>query len=270
MWSPPTECPRCQTRLVREEGEKVRRCPNDLCPSRGVESLIHFAGRAAMDIEGLGYKTVIALWELGLAQDPGDLYSITREQLLELPLYADKKTDLVLGSVEESKRRGLARVLVGLGIRHVGPPTARVLAGELGSIDAIAGASAEQLMALEGVGPVMAEAIRAWFDSPRNRAIVEKLRNAGVVLTEERTERAGPLVGRTLVLTGALPTLTREQATRLIEQAGGKVASSVSKKTDYVVAGESAGTKLTRAQELGVSILDEEGLRGLLEARAEA
>jgi DNA ligase (NAD+) len=265
VWTPPTECPRCQTRLVREEGEAVRRCPNELCPSRGVESLIHFAGRGAMDIEGLGYKTVIELWQRELARDPGDLYSITREQLLELPLYADKKADLVLASLEGSKSRGLARVLVGLGIRHVGPPTARQLAGELGSIDAIAEAPAEQLTAVEGVGPVMAEAIRAWFDSPRNRRIVEKLRNAGVAMTEERAERTGPLLGKTFVLTGALPGLTREQATKLVEEAGGKVVSSVSKKTDYVVAGEAPGTKLTRAQELGVAVLDEAGLRALLE-----
>jgi DNA ligase (NAD+) len=264
VWTPPTECPRCQTRLVREEGEAVRRCPNDLCPSRGVESLFHFAGRGAMDIEGLGYKTIIELWERELVRDPGDLYTVTRDQLLSLPLYADKKADLVLSSVEGSRNRGLARVLVGLGIRHVGPPTARLLATHFGSIDAIATASAEELTAVEGVGPVMAEGIRGWFDSARNRGIVDKLRAAGVVMTEERVERTGPLLGRTLVLTGTLPTLTREGATKLVESAGGKVASSVSKKTDYVVAGESAGTKLARAQELGVTIVDEAGLRALV------
>ena len=264
VWTPPTECPRCQTRLVRVEGEAVRRCPNELCPSRGVESLFHFAGRGAMDIEGLGYKTIIELWQRELVRDPGDIYSITREQLLSLPLYADKKADLVLASVEGSRTRGLARVLVGLGIRHVGPPTARLLASHFGSVDAIAAATAEELTAVEGVGPVMAEGIRAWFDSERNRSIVEKLRAAGVVMTEERIERTGPLVGKTLVLTGALPTLTREAATRLVEEAGGKVASSVSKKTDYVVAGESAGTKLTRAQELGVAVIDETRLRELI------
>jgi DNA ligase (NAD+) len=264
VWTPPTECPRCQTRLVREEGKAVRLCPNELCPSRGVESLIHFAGRGAMDIEGLGYKTVIELWQRELVRDPGDLYSVIRDQLLELPLYADRKADVVLASIEGSKSRGLARVLVGLGIRHVGPPTARLLAQELGSIDAIAEASTERLTAVEGVGPVMAEAIRAWFDSPRNRDIVEKLRNAGVTMTEQREERTGPLLGKTLVLTGALPTLTRDEATKLVESAGGKVASSVSKKTDYVVAGESPGTKLTRAQDLGVPVLDEDGLRALL------
>ncbi|MGH2690018.1 MAG: NAD-dependent DNA ligase LigA, partial [Actinomycetota bacterium] len=264
VWTPPTECPRCQTRLVRVEGEAVRRCPNDLCPSRGVESLFHFAGRGAMDIEGLGYKTIIELWERELVRDPGDIYSVTRAQLLSLPLYADKKADLVLASVESSRERGLARVLVGLGIRHVGPPTARLLASHFGSVDAIAEATPEELTAVEGVGPVMAEGIRAWFDSERNRGIVEKLRAAGVVMSEERVERTGPLVGKTLVLTGTLPTLTREAATRLVEDAGGKVASSVSKKTDYVVAGENAGTKLTRAHELGVAVVDEARLRELI------
>jgi DNA ligase (NAD+) len=263
VWKPPAVCPRCETPLVREEGEAVRRCPNELCPSRGVESLFHFAGRGAMDIEGLGYKTIIELWQRELVRDPGDIYTVSREQLLELPLYADKKADLVLASVEGSKSRGLARLLVGLGIRHVGPPTARALAAAFGSVDAIAEASVEELTAAEGVGPVMAEAIRGWFASARNRSIVEKLRSAGVKTTEERVERTGPLAGKTFVLTGALPSLSREQATKLIEGAGGKVTSSVSKKTDYVVAGESPGTKLARAQEFGVTVIDEAALRAL-------
>jgi DNA ligase (NAD+) len=264
----PETCPRCGTRLVRPEGEKVWRCPNEACPSRGIESLFHFAGRGAMDIEGLGYKTIIALWERGLVGDVGDVYSITREQLLELPLYADKKADLVLSSIEASKQRGLARVLVGLGIRHVGPPTARLLASEFGSIDAIAEASEERVTALEGVGPTVAGAIREWFSSPRNRAVVEKLKAAGVKLTEERGAGVGPLAGTTFVITGTLPTLSRERATHLIEEAGGKVTSSVSKKAGYLVVGEAPGTKLARAQELGVPQLDEAGLLELLERGA--
>jgi DNA ligase (NAD+) len=256
-WTPPTVCPRCETPLVREEGEAVRRCPNELCPSRGVESLFHFAGRGAMDIEGLGYKTIIELWQRELVRDPGDIYSVTREQLLDLPLYADKKADLVLSSIEGSKSRGLARLLVGLGIRHVGPPTARALAGAFGSLDAIAGASVEELTTVEGVGSVMAEAIRGWFTSARNRSIVDKLRRAGVKLTEQRVERTGPLAGKTFVLTGALPSLSREQATKLIEGAGGKVTSSVSKKTDFVVVGENPGSKYDRAVQLGVETIDE-------------
>jgi len=260
----PEDCPVCGTPLVRPEGEKVRRCPNELCPSRGVEALFHFAGRGAMDIEGLGERTIFELWERGMVRDPGDVYALTRDRLLSLPLFADKKADLVLSSVEASKARGLPRVLVGLGIRHVGPPTARDLAGTFGSIDAIAGASEEALSAVEGIGPVLAASIRAWFDTPRNREIVAKLQRAGVTLEEERREATGPLAGKTFVLTGSLPTLTRDEAARLIQEAGGSLASSVSKKTDYVVVGESPGTKLARAEALGIPTLDEDGLRALL------
>jgi DNA ligase (NAD+) len=223
-----------------------------------------------MDIEGLGYKTIIALWERGLVQDVGDIYSITREKLLELPLFADKKADLVMSSIERSKERGLARLLVGLGIRHIGPPTAHLLAREFGSLDAIASASEEQLTAIEGVGPIVARSIREWFNSSRNQKIVEKLRRAGVRLTEEKTEVKGPLLGLTFVITGTLPTFSREEASRLIEEAGGKVGSSVSRKTDYLVVGETPGSKLAKAQELGVKTLDEERLRELIEGGLES
>jgi DNA ligase (NAD+) len=266
----PARCPRCNSVLVRPAGEKVTRCPNDQCPSRNVEALFHFAGRGAMDIEGLGYKTIIALWESGVVQDAGDIYSITREKLLELPLFADKKADLVMSSIERSKERGLARLLVGLGIRHIGPPTAQLLAREFRSLDAIASASEEQLTAIEGVGPIVARSIREWFDSSRNQKIVEKLRRAGVRLTEEKTEVKGPLLGLTFVITGTLPTFSREEASRLIEEAGGKVGSSVSRKTDYLVVGETPGSKLSKAQELGVKTLDEEGLRELIEGGVES
>ena len=262
----PRSCPVCRTPLVRPEGEKVWRCPNEACPSRGVEALIHFAGRQAMDIEGLGEKTVMELWERALARDPGDLYFVTREQLLSLPLFADKKADQVLASLEASKDRGLARVLVGLGIRHVGPPTSRDLTRAFGSIDAIAAASEEELGAVDGVGPVLAASLRAWFDNPRNQAIVAKLRTAGVRMSEQRVEVTGPLTGKSFVLTGALPTLTRDQATKLIVDAGGAAVSSVSKKTDFVLAGENPGSKLARAEALGIPIIDEQGLRDLLGA----
>jgi DNA ligase (NAD+) len=260
----PTACPVCRTPLVRPEGEKVWRCPNEACPSRGVEALIHFAGRSAMDIEGLGEKTIEELWERELARDPGDLYSVTRDQLLSLPLFADKKADQVLASLASSRDRGLTRVLVGLGIRHVGPPTARDLTQAFGSIEAIAGATEEELAAVDGVGPILAASIRSWFDNARNQAIVAKLSAAGVRLVEERVEVTGVLSGRSFVLTGTLPTLTRDQATQRIVEAGGSVVSGVSKKTDYVVAGESPGSKLARAEALGVRILDEAGLELLL------
>lgn len=260
----PTKCPVCKTALVRPEGEKVWRCPNETCPSRGIESLFHFAARGALDIEGLGGRTLYELWDRGTVRDPGDIYFITRDHLLELPLYAEKKTDQVMSSIEKSKGRGLARVLVGLGIRHVGPPTARLLAQEFGSIDAIAEATEEQLTAIDGVGPIVARAITEWFDSLRNREIVGKLKNAGVVLSEERKRFTGPLAKKTFVLTGSLPNLSREEATKLIEEAGGKVASSVSARTDFVLAGESPGSKIDKARDLGVTIIDEEGLRALL------
>jgi DNA ligase (NAD+) len=260
----PAECPVCATPLVRPEGEKVWRCPNEDCPSRGMELLIHFAGRGAMDIEGLGERTVQELWARGFARDPGDLYSLTREQLLELPLFADKKADQVLSSLEASKERGLARVLVGLGIRHVGPPTARDLVAAFGSIDAIAAATEPELAAVEGIGPVLALSIRSWFDAGRNQRIVAKLKEAGVRLAEDRVAVTGPLSGLSFVLTGSLPSLTRDQATELITAAGGSVVSSVSRKTAYVVAGESPGSKLARAEALGVPVIGEAGLRGLL------
>lgn len=262
-FSMPTSCPVCKTRLVRPEGEKVWRCPNEDCPSRGLESVGHFGARGAMDIEGFGYKTLIELWERGWVKDPGDIYSLTREQLLELPLYADKKADQLMAAIEASKTAGLSRVLVGLGIRHVGPPTARLLARHFGSVKAIAEATAEQLVEVSDVGEVVAQTIVEFFAAARNRVTIEKLDAAGVVLTEEQVSVSGPLVGKTFVITGSLLTLSREEATRRIEEAGGKVIASVSKKTDYVVVGESPGTKFAKAQELGVPIIDEKALLGL-------
>ncbi|HEX2258550.1 MAG TPA: NAD-dependent DNA ligase LigA [Actinomycetota bacterium] len=262
----PTHCPVCNTELVRELGEAVWRCPNDLCPSRGVEEMFHFGGRSAMDIEGLGYKSVIALREMGFVNDPGDLYSLTREQLLQLPLFADKKADQLLASIERSKQAGLARVLVAIGIRDVGPPTARLLAEEFGSLDRIAAASQEELEAVEGIGPVVAARIKEFFDSPRSQAILAKLKQAGVKLEQETIQiPPGPLSGKTFVLTGGLERWSRDEAATLIEQAGGKIATSVSKKTDFVVVGENPGSKLARAQALGIKLLDEQGLRDLLE-----
>ncbi|HLF70378.1 MAG TPA: NAD-dependent DNA ligase LigA, partial [Actinomycetota bacterium] len=261
----PTQCPRCDTSLVRPEGEKVWRCPNEQCPSRELESLLHFGGRGAMDIEGLGYKTVFALYERGLVADAGDIYYLTRDQILELPLFADRKADQLIAAIENSKGAGLSRVLVGLGIRHVGPPTARALASHFISIDAVAAATIEELGAVDEVGEVIARAIFDFFRNPRNLEVVEKLRNAGLRLEADPSEvPSGHLVGKTFVLTGGLPALSRDETTALIEGAGGKVVSSVSRKTDFVVVGENPGSKLAKAEELGVAQLDEEGLRRLL------
>jgi DNA ligase (NAD+) len=262
----PTHCPVCGTALVREGGEAVWRCPNDECPSRGVEELFHFASRGAMDIEGLGYKAAIQLRELGFVRDPGDVYSLTRDQLLQLPLFGDKKADQLMASIENSKQAGLPRALVAVGIRDVGPPTARLLADEFGSMDRIAAATVEELTAVEGIGPIVAQRIRDFFQSPRNQGIVRKMAEAGVVLAQQRTEATqGHLTGKTFVLTGGLERWSREETERLIEQAGGKVVSSVSKKTDYVVVGEKPGSKLARAETLGIALLDEKSLAELLE-----
>lgn len=261
----PSNCPDCGTALVRPEKEKVWRCPNPDCPSRGVEALVHFAGRGAMDIEGMGYKTVIALRDMGMVKDPGDIYFLTRDDLLQLPLFAEKKADQLMSGIESSKDRGLARVLVGLGIRHVGPPTARALVNRFPSIEAIARASEEELTEVEEVGAVVASTIREFFDSQRNQEIVKKLRDAGVRLEEEAKPQAtGTLSGKTFVLTGGLENYSRDDAAAAIEGAGGKVVSSVSKKTDYVVVGESPGSKLSKAQDLGVTLLDENQFRSLL------
>lgn len=261
----PKQCPVCSSLLAREGGEAVWRCPNERCPSRGLEELVHFASRSALDIEGLGYRAAQLLRDRGFVEDPGDLYSLTMDQLLQLPLFGQKKAEQLLASIERSRRAGLSRVLVGLGIRDVGPPTARLLAEEFGSLDSIARACEEKLRAVEGIGPVVAARISRYFASPRARELVGKLKAAGVILEQERSEiPPGALSGKSLVLTGGLERWSRQEAARLIELAGGKVTSSVSRTTDYVVVGENPGSKLARAQALGIPTLDEEALAKLL------
>ncbi|MBW3591664.1 MAG: NAD-dependent DNA ligase LigA [Actinobacteria bacterium] len=262
----PTHCPVCDSKLAREEGEAVWRCLNSRCPSRGVEELFHFGSRSAMDIEGLGYKAAVWLREMGFVSDPGDLYSLSKEQLLQLPLFGEKKADQLLDSIERSKQAGLARVLVALGIRDVGPPTARLLADEFGSIDRIAAASQEELTAIEGIGPIVAERIRDFFASPASKRILGKMRAAGVVMEHQRPKIVrGPLTGQSFVLTGGLERWSRDEAGRIIEAAGGKVVSSVSRKASYVVVGQNPGSKLARAETLGIPLLDEQGLADLLD-----
>lgn len=262
----PTHCPVCGAGLQREEAEAVWRCPNDECPSRGVEELFHFASRGAMDIEGLGYKAAIQLRELGFVRDPGDIYSLTRDQLLQLPLFGDKKADQLMASIENSKKAGLVRALVAVGIRDVGPPTARLLADEFGSMARVAEATVDELTAVEGIGPIVAQRILDFFESPRNQGIVKKMADAGVVLEQERVQpKVGHLTGKSFVLTGGLERWSRDETQQVIEEAGGKVVSSVSKKTDYVVVGEKPGSKLAKAEALGIPLLNEESLAELLE-----
>ncbi|HUL85358.1 MAG TPA: NAD-dependent DNA ligase LigA [Actinomycetota bacterium] len=265
VWKMPAACDACGTPLVRREGEADWRCPNRRgCPSQGLEWLFHFAGRGAMDIEGLGYMTVMRLLEKGLIEDPADIYALDADKLAELPGFKDKAITNVLGSIETSEDRPLWRLLVGLNIRHVGGHVAQVLADAFGSIDAIAAASEDQIDAVPGIGPEIAATVREWFDEAENRQLIEKLRAAGVRLADERRVEEvapGPLDGLSVVLTGGLEGMSREEAGAAAEAAGARVTSSVSKKTAFVVAGENPGTKLAKAEQLGVEVIDETEFR---------
>ncbi len=264
----PVECPECHSAVVRAEGEVDFRCANAACPAKLRESLLHFGRRDVMNIEGLGEAVVQQLLDRGLVADVAGLYALTEAQLTGLERFAEKSARALLGEIEGSKRAGLARVLMGLGIRFVGVRTAELLAEEFGSIDALKAATAEELERVEEVGPRISQAILEYFAQPENLALIESLRAAGVDMTAERKVRTSQLAGLTFVLTGTLPTLTREEAKRRIEDAGGKTAGSVSKKTSYVVAGEDAGSKLDKALELKVPVVDEAGLLALLEGGA--
>jgi DNA ligase (NAD+) len=259
-WKMPANCSSCGTPLVRVEGEADHRCPNKRgCPSQGIEWLFHFAGRGAMDIEHLGYMTVMRLLEAGLIEDPADIYALDEVKLSQLPGFKDKAITNVLDQIEASKDRPIWRLLVGLNIRHVGSHVAQVLARGFGSLDAIASATEDQIDDLAEIGPEIAASVRGWFDEDENIALIEKLRSAGLRMAEEVVAETGPrpLNGQTIVLTGGLETLSREQATELAEHAGARVSSSVSKKTDFIVAGESPGTKYEKALSLGVEVIDE-------------
>ncbi|HEY1256774.1 MAG TPA: NAD-dependent DNA ligase LigA [Terracidiphilus sp.] len=260
----PTVCPECGSAAVRAEGEVDFRCVNADCPAKLRESLLHFGERKVMNIEGLGEAVVQQLMERGLVRSVADLYSLTVEQLIGLDRFAEKSARTLLDEIEASKHAGLARVLGGLGIRFVGERTAVLLAEEFGSMEALSAASAEELERVEEVGPRISQAILEFFAQPANKALIEALEAAGVDMTAEKKQRSTQLAGLTFVLTGTLPTLTREEAKARIEAAGGKTAGSVSKKTSYVVAGEEAGSKLEKALELKVPVLDEAGLLALL------
>ena len=260
----PTECPECGSEVVRVEGEVDYRCVNADCPAKLRESLLHFGRRGVMNIEGLGDAVVQQLLDRGLVRSVADLYALTEEQLANLDRFAEKSAKALMREIEGSKKAGLARVLMGLGIRFVGERTAELLAEEFGSIEALETATVEELERVEEVGPRISQAIREFFAQPANLALVESLKKVGVDMTAEKKQRSMQLAGLTFVLTGTLPTLTRDEAKKRIEDAGGKTAGSVSKKTSYVVAGEEAGSKLDKAIELKVPVLDEGGLLALL------
>jgi DNA ligase (NAD+) len=261
----PTECPECHSQVVRAEGEVDYRCVNIDCPAKLRESLLHFGRRSVMNIEGLGDAVVQQLLDRGLVHSVADLYSLSEEQLTELDRFAEKSARALLEEIAQSKKAGLARALMGLGIRFVGERTAELLAEEFGTIEALEKASAEELERVEEVGPRISQAILEFFSQPANVSLVRSLKDAGVDMTAEKKLRSTQLDGLTFVLTGTLPTLTRDEAKRRIEAAGGKTAGSVSKKTSYVVAGEEAGSKLDKAIELKVPVIDEAGLLALLE-----
>ena len=263
---PPARCPVCNTPTVKPPGAVFTKCPNPVCPGRQWQLLTHFVSRGAMDIDGLGEKSITLLLERGLVRDAADIYALTVEQLLELDGFAEISATRLVAAIEESRGRPFARVLFAVGIEEVGEITARNLAARFGSIDRLEAASPEEIEATPGVGPKMAASIAAQLAQPPLRGLIERLRAAGLQFEQEGGVAAGegPLEGKTFVLTGTLPTLTRELATEMILAAGGRVTSSVSKKTDYVVAGESPGSKLEKAERLGVAVLDEDGLRALL------
>jgi DNA ligase (NAD+) len=257
-WRFPKKCPSCGTGLVREGA--YWRCPNRRgCPSQNIEWLFHFAGRGGMDIEHLGYKTGLLLIDRGWVKDPADIYTITDDQLAQLPGFKEKSIANLRASIEASRDRELWRLLVALSIPHVGGHMATVLADAFGSIDRLREASVEDLEAVEEVGPIVARAVRAWFQDRGNRRLLDKLRKAGIRMADPpKKKRAdGPLAGKTIVLTGGLESMSREEATRYAEEAGARVASSVSKKTDFVVAGTDPGSKHDKAVSLGVEIVDE-------------
>ncbi len=260
----PKDCPECGNPVVREEDEADWRCVNADCPAKIRETLLHFGARDVMNIEGLGEAVVAQLLDRGLVHHVADLYSLTEEQLVDLERFAEKSARTLLAEVERSKKAGLARVVMGLGIRFVGERTAQFLAEEFGSMDALMAASAEELERVDEVGPRISESILVFFARPANVKLVESLKAAGVKMTAEKKQRSTELTGLTFVLTGSLPNLSRDDAKQKIEAAGGKVSGSVSKKTNYVVAGEEAGSKLDKAHELKIAVLDEAGLLEML------
>jgi DNA ligase (NAD+) len=271
----PTHCPSCGTRLAREEDEVDWRCPNTRsCPAQLRERLFHLAGRGAFDIEVLGYEAVTALLDDHLVTDEGDLFDLTEDKLKASPFFINKQGTLkvnagrLLANLEVARQRPLWRILVALSIRHVGPTAARALATEFGSLDVIAAASVEQLAVVDGVGPTIAASMVDWFGVDWHRAIVDKWRAAGVRMEEEGFDPSGAtprlLAGVTVVITGSLQEFSRDEAAEAVRAAGGKVTGSVSKKTDFVVAGENPGSKYDKAVEIGVPVLDEAAFRVLL------
>ena len=263
----PRDCPVCGTKVVREQGEAIRRCINTNCRARLRESILHFASRRAMNIDGLGEALVEQLVGRGMVKSVADLYDLSAEKLAPLERMGKKSAANLLSNIEDCRSTPLPRVLFALGIRYVGERTAQIIADSFPNVDLLAAASTEELQEIEEIGPRIAETVRDFFQEPNNLSLIEQLRGAGLQLSRETaTQTGGKLEGLTFVLTGTLPSLTREAATECIEAAGGKVTKAVSENTDYVVAGESAGSKLEKAHRLGRPVIGEEELLELLGA----
>ncbi|MGA8274194.1 MAG: NAD-dependent DNA ligase LigA [Candidatus Sulfotelmatobacter sp.] len=260
----PEKCPVCGTKVVRTEGEVDYRCVNANCPAKLRETILHFASRGVMNIDGMGDALVNQLTERGLVKNVADIYKLTKDNLLSLERMGDKSAQNILDEIDKSTKLPLERVIYGLGIRMVGERTAQFLAEHFGSMEALESAGIEELQNVNEVGPRIAESIVEFFGIAANRRLIERLREAGLTLTGQKKQRGTKLAGKTFVLTGTLARFTRDEAKKMIEDAGGKVTGSVSKKTDYVVAGADAGSKLDKAKELGVDVIDEKELKQMV------
>ncbi|HZO20693.1 MAG TPA: NAD-dependent DNA ligase LigA [Gemmatimonadaceae bacterium] len=260
-WRMPRKCPACSTAVERDEDGVAVYCPNVACPGRRLEGLVHFASRGAMDIRGLSYARIEQLVDAGLVTDVADIFALTVDDLVTLDRFAEKSAENLIAAIEEAKTRPFSRLLNGLGIRHVGAGAAQLLARHFGSLDALSKATEADILAVHGIGETTARAVVAFFENPTTRQLIRKLRGRGVELEEPRPRTTGgALAGKTVVITGTLQTLSRQQATELVEANGGRVAGSVSKNTDFVVAGDAAGSKLDKAKALGVEVIDEASL----------
>jgi DNA ligase (NAD+) len=265
-WQMPDRCPVCGEAVERPEGEVATYCANAACPAQLVRGVHHFGSRGAMDIEGFGIQQAALFVQKGLVRDLADIYYLGADQILPLEGFAEKKVSNLLAAIEASKAQGPARLLTALGIRGVGGTVANLLVEHFGSVEALAAASEEELEQIPGIGPKLAKSVVDWFARAPNQRVVKKLQDAGVQTEAELQAPAGPqpLEGLAFVITGTLPTMSREQAKLLIVSHGGRVTGSVSGKTDYLLAGERAGSKLAKAEKLGVPVLDEEALRQLI------
>ncbi len=261
----PDLCPVCGSKVERPEGEAVHRCTGLACPAQIKEHLSHFASKGAMDIDGLGYKFLEQMVDKGIIQDQADLYTLEKADLMKMDRMGDKLAQNLLDAIAKSRKPALANLIYALGIRNVGEHLATVLARNFKSIDNLAGQSLEDLTQVHEIGPVVAESIYNFFRNPKNLKVLDKLKKGGVIFPEEKTgPRETPLAGKTFVLTGGLDSMTRDEARKVIESLGGRLSSSVSRKTDFVVAGKDPGSKYADAQRLGVKILNEDAFKKMI------